>query len=129
MTIFSHVTLGTNDIDRARRFYGPVMSALALLPKDAPPGQLIYGARSGPVLVIMTPFDGGAASVGNGTHVALNAASRSAVDAFHAAGVANGGTDEGPPGFRPHYAADYYAAYLRDPDGNKLQAVHRGPES
>ena len=76
----------------------------------------------------MKPFDGETASTGNGVHAAFVAIRQADVDAFHAAALAAGGTDEGVPGLRPHYHADYYAAYARDPDGNKIQAVCRNPE-
>ena len=121
--MFSHVTLGSNDLERARRFYAPVMATLDLTEPFQAPGMIVYGDLTGPKLFIVPPFDGQAATNGNGTHVALLAGSRAAVDAFHAAALANGGTDEGAPGLRPHYHPNYYGAYVRDPDGNKLQAV------
>lgn len=121
--MFSHVTLGSNDLNRARRFYAPVMAALGLSEPFQAPNLIVYGDMTGPKLFVVTPFDGGEATVGNGTHVALLAASRAIVDAFHSAALANGGSDEGAPGLRPHYHPNYYGAYVRDPDGNKLQAV------
>ena len=121
--MFSHVTLGTDDLERARGFYDPVLAALGLTAPFALPGTLVYGELAGPKLFIVSPFDGGPASSGNGTHVAFLAKSRSEVDAFHAAALAHGGSDEGAPGLRPHYHPHYYGAYARDPDGNKLQAV------
>jgi catechol 2,3-dioxygenase-like lactoylglutathione lyase family enzyme len=121
--MLSHVTLGTNDLERARAFYDPVMAALGLEAPFALPGTLVYGTLTGPKLFVVSPFDGGPATVGNGTHAAFLAASRADVDAFHAAALASGGSDEGAPGLRPHYHAHYYGAYVRDPDGNKLQAV------
>jgi predicted lactoylglutathione lyase len=77
-------------------------------------------------LWVCTPFDDRAASVGNGTMVALKAATWEQVDQFHAAAIAHGGTSEGAPALRPQYNPDFYAAYVRDPDGNKLAAVCRG---
>ena len=121
--MFSHVTLGSNDLDRARSFYAPVMGMLGLTEPFQAPGMIVYGDLTGPKLFIVPPFDGREATTGNGTHVALLAASRAAVDAFHAAALAHGGTDEGAPGLRPHYHPNYYGAYVRDPEGNKLQAV------
>lgn len=124
--MFSHVTLGTTDLDRAKAFYDPVMAALGIGAPFALPGTLVFGALDGGKLFIGTPYDGGPARGGNGTHVALVAPSRAAVDAFHAAALAHGGSDDGAPGLRPHYHPSYYGAYVRDPDGNKLQAVcHR----
>ena len=121
--MFSHVTLGSNDLDRARSFYAPVMGMLGLTEPFQAPGMIVYGDLTGPKLFIVPPFDGREATTGNGTHVALLAASRAAVDAFHAAALAHGGADEGAPGLRPHYHPNHYGAYVRDPDGNKLQAV------
>lgn len=128
--MFSHVTLGTNDLDRARGFYEPVMEALGVEQPFTLPGTLVFGDMMGTKLFVVSPFDGGAASAGNGTHAAFLAPDRAAVDAFHAAALANGGSDEGAPGPRLHYHANYYGAYVRDPDGNKLQAVcHRAPDA
>ena len=125
--MFSHVTLGTDDLARARRFYVPTMAALGLREPFAMEGAVVFGDAAGVKLFIVHPFDGARASAGNGTHVALNAPSRAAVDAFHAAALAHGGSDAGAPGLRPQYHAHYYAAYIRDPDGNKLQAVCHAP--
>jgi catechol 2,3-dioxygenase-like lactoylglutathione lyase family enzyme len=80
----------------------------------------------GPHLWITQPFDGQSASSGNGTMVSFLANSRDAVDAFYAAALAHGGSDEGPPGFRPQYGPYFYAGYVRDPDGHKLNAVCYG---
>ncbi len=124
--MFSHVTLGTNDLERARPFYDAVMAALGFQAPFALPGTLVYGTLAGPKTFIVSPYDGKPASSGNGTHAAFLAGSRAAVDAFHAAALAYGGSDEGAPGLRPHYHAHYYGAYVRDPDGNKLQAVCHG---
>lgn len=125
--MFGHVTVGTNDLERAARFYDAVMATLGhgRFP-EAGETFVGYGSGNG-VFFVMTPFDGRAATVGNGVHVAFLAPSRAAVDAFYEAALAAGGTDEGPPGLRPHYHADYYGAYVRDLDGNKLQAVCHKP--
>ncbi len=128
--MFSHVTLGSNDVAKAKPFYDAALAPLGLEVVDSFKDAVAYGAPggSGPRLWIVTPFDGGPASFGNGTHVALAAPTRAAVDAFHAAALANGGSDEGAPGLRPQYMENYYGAYVRDPDGNKLQAVCYAPE-
>ncbi len=76
-----------------------------------------------PHIYIYQPHDGRPATWGNGTHLAFLAESPSEVDAFYSEAMANGGIDEGPPGVRERYSKNYYAAYVRDPDGNKLQAV------
>ncbi|MEI4471332.1 VOC family protein [Frigidibacter sp. MR17.24] len=126
--MFSHVTLGTGDIDRARAFWGPVAAILGLRPRRADDRWLIWeGADARPLLVVMRPFDGGPASAGNGAMVAFLAPDRATVDRAHAAALAHGGSDEGAPGLRPQYHADYYGAYLRDPDGNKLCIVCHAP--
>ena len=121
--MFSHITLGTTDLDRAARFYRAVMPTLALTEPFTLPACIVFGAVTGAKLFIGSPFDGHPATAGNGTHIALSAPTRAAVNAFHAAALANGGTNEGAPGPRPHYHQHYYGAYVRDPDGNKLQAV------
>ncbi len=86
-------------------------------------GLAAYGEATGPKLFVLPPFDGAGQHPGNGWHAAFLAADRATVDAFHAAAMAAGGSDEGAPGLRPHYHPNYYGAYVRDPDGNKLQAV------
>lgn len=126
--MFSHVTFGTNDLARAGAFYDSVLGILGHVRGLERETFISYGDRSGPRFFIMNPFDGDAASTGNGVHAAFVADSRAKVDAFHAAALAAGGNDEGAPGLRPHYHEHYYAAYVRDPDGNKLQAVCRKPE-
>ena len=126
--MFGHVTVGSNDLQRSGIFYDAVLATLGHSRGLERDGFISYGDGSGSRFFVMRPFDGKPASVGNGTHVAFIARSRAAVDAFHAAALAAGGTDEGTPGDRPHYHATYYGAYVRDPDGNKLQAVCHRPE-
>ena len=126
--MFSHVTVGTNDLAKAGAFYDAVFEALGMSRGFEEETFISYGERSGGRFFVMSPFDGEPATVGNGVHAAFRAADRVSVDAFHAAALANGGSDEGAPGLRPHYHADYYGAYVRDPDGNKLQAVSHEAE-
>lgn len=121
--MFSHVTLGCNDFERARPFWLAVMDVLGQPVMIDRPGCLAFGADSGPKTFVVTPYDRAAAAPGNGVHIAYLVPARAQVDAFHAAALAHGGTDEGPPGLRPQYHPNYYGAYVRDPDGNKLQAV------
>jgi catechol 2,3-dioxygenase-like lactoylglutathione lyase family enzyme len=121
--MFSHVTLGTNDWARAKPFWSAVMEVLGqpvLFERD---GGIAYGTPTGPKTFIGPTFDGKPAQPGNGVHIAYLVPSRRHVDAFHAAALAHGGSDEGAPGLRSHYHPHYYGAYVRDPDGNKIQAV------
>jgi catechol 2,3-dioxygenase-like lactoylglutathione lyase family enzyme len=123
--MISHVTVGSNDIARAKAFYERVMAPLGYVRVMAGDDYFAYGEAEGAPACfwVVTPFDGRPAERGNGWHCALLAPSRAAVDAFHAAALAAGGSDEGAPGLRPQYSDNYYGAYVRDPDGNKLQAV------
>lgn len=124
--MFSYVTLGTADIARARDFYDAVMAPLghARVAGYDDATSSAWGLDDpGPHLWVTAPFDGRAPSVGNGAMVSFLATTREAVDAFHAAALAHGGRDEGGPGLRPGYGPDFYAAYVRDPDGHKLNAV------
>ena len=121
--MFSHVTLGTNDWSRARPFWIAVMEVLGHPVLFEREGGIAFGPPIGPKTFVGPTFDGAPAAPGNGVHIAYLVSNRAAVDAFHAAALAHGGTDEGAPGLRPHYHPNYYGAYVRDPDGNKLQAV------
>lgn len=130
--MFSYVSLGTRDLARTLPFYDAVMAALGHAriedcnPEDR---SAAWGLDDpGPHLWVTEPFDGAPATVGNGVMVSFLAPSRAAVDAFHAAALANGGTDEGAPGLRPEYGPQFYAGYVRDPDGNKLNAVCYSPD-
>jgi len=127
--MFVYITLGTNDLDRARRFYDAVMATIGVTRRAEAATEIGYGtpADSSASLWITRPFDGAPATVGNGSMPAFAAPSRAAVDAFHAAALAHGGTDEGAPGLRS-YRPNFYAAYVRDPDGNKLSALCERPE-
>ncbi|WP_193184206.1 VOC family protein [Nisaea sediminum] len=127
--MLSHVTLGSNDLDRAAAFYDAVLATLGIARFFRDELHAGYGDTKGDQTWVMRPFDGKPATVGNGTHIAFLASDRASVDAFHAAAIAHGGSDEGAPGLRPHYHRNYYAAYVRDPDGNKLQAVCHLPEA
>lgn len=126
--MYSHVTLGTNDFPRAQKFYDAVMAVLGHPVMFTTPLGIAYGTPTGEKLFIVPPFDGKEARPGNGVHAAFKVDTRATVDAFHAAALANGGTDEGPPGLRPQYHPNYYGAYVRDPDGNKIQAVCHGKD-
>lgn len=125
--MFSYIALGTNDIAKAIAFYDAALAPLGhhrIDDYDPAGTSAAWGLDDpGPHLWLTEPFDGGRAGVGNGTMVSFLATSRTAVDAFHAAALAAGGVDEGAPGLRRHYGPHFYAAYVRDPDGNKLNAV------
>lgn len=121
--MFSHVTLGTNDWDSAKPFWVAIAATLDLPKLLEHDNGVAYGEMTGQKIFIGPTFDGAPATNGNGTHIAFLAKSRAVVDAFYKAAIENGGSDEGAPGLRPHYHPNYYGAYVRDPDGNKLQAV------
>ena len=131
--MFSYVSLGTSDIARAIAFYDAALAPLGherIAGYDPDGFSAAWGLDDpGPHLWVTGPFDGKPASAGNGTMVSFLAATRAAVDAFHAAALAHGGSDEGAPGLRPQYGDDFYAGYVRDPDGNKLNAVCYGREA
>ena len=122
-SIVSHVSLGTNDFERAAAFYDKVLAALGAQRVMEHPGAIAWG-KAFPEFWLHEPVDGERASVGNGTHVGFLAASREAVDAFHHAALEAGGKDEGEPGPRPQYGEPYYGCFVRDPDGNKIEASH-----
>jgi len=121
-SILSHVSIGTRDFERATRFYDAVLATLGCRRIMEHPGAVAYG-RAFPEFWVQTPIDGKPASIGNGTHFGFFAGSKAEVDAFHAAGVAAGATDDGVPGARADYGAPYYGCFLRDPDGHKIEAT------
>ena len=120
--MLSHVSLGTNDAARAAAFYDPVLAVLGIRRLGERDGSLDYGTST-MFFSLEKPTDGRQASVGNGVHIAFMADGRAMVDEFYRTALANGGSDAGPPGLRPEYDAHYYGAFVRDPDGNKLEAV------
>lgn len=126
--MFDHVSLGVADLDRAVAFYDAVLAPLGIV-------RLKRGARGAeygpPGFVGESPFavvaTGAGASPGRGFHVAFGARAREAVDRFHEEALKHGGVDEGPPGIRENYDPGYYAAFVRDPDGHRLEAVLHEP--
>jgi catechol 2,3-dioxygenase-like lactoylglutathione lyase family enzyme len=129
-----YVTVGTNNIERAGVFYDALLATLGMVRKLTNEKELGYGLATADGITrerffyVTKPFLEYPATWGNGTLVAFKASSRKVVDAFHAAAVATGGTDDGAPGLRP-YHLNFYSCYVRDPDGNKLSAVCETPES
>lgn len=121
-SVISHVSLGTNDYPRAKAFYDAVLSTLQIRCVMDFPGGAGYG-RKFPEFWIQAPHDRGRASVGNGVHVSFLANSIEEVKAFHAKALELGGKDDGAPGRRPEYDKEYYAAFVRDLDGNKIEAM------
>ena len=124
--MFSHIMVGSNDIERSKKFYDAVFGAMGAKPGtvDAK-GRLAYSHNGGRFMV-SKPIDGGPACAANGGTIGFTMASTEQADAWHKAGVANGGTSiEDPPGVRQGAAGQMYLAYLRDPDGNKLCAFAR----
>jgi catechol 2,3-dioxygenase-like lactoylglutathione lyase family enzyme len=121
-SVISHVSLGTNDYPRAKAFYDAVLATLQIRCVMDFPGAAGYG-RAFPEFWIQLPHDGGRANVGNGVHISFLANSIDEVNAFHAMAVELGGKDDGAPGLRPEYGAEYYGAFVRDLDGNKIEAM------
>jgi catechol 2,3-dioxygenase-like lactoylglutathione lyase family enzyme len=123
--MFSHVMLGVNDLEVSRKFYDALLGTLGIGPGVANKNRYFYRSPSG-TFCITTPINGEPATHGNGSTLGFTMQSPEQADAFHAAGVANGGTTcEEPPGFRDGAVGRLYLAYVRDPDGNKICALHR----
>lgn len=122
--MFSHIFVGVSDFPRALAFYNPLMATLGIQARFCDTARPWAGWQSEPgprpLFLIGRPFDQQPHAPGNGQMVALLAPTRAAVDEAHAVALANGGTSEGAPGLRPEYHENYYGAYFRDPDGNKL---------
>lgn len=121
--MFAYVRLGTDDPARAVAFYDPLMALLGRPRVWTGPAGASWGSAAGgdpPGFDIGLPYDGRRASAGNGVMIAFTAKDPETVRALHAAALAGGGRDEGGPGLRPDYGPDFYVAYVRDPDGNKL---------
>ncbi len=125
--MFSHVMMGVTDLGRAYSFYAPLaeMLGLALHFHEPENGWAAWKApgKERPLFIISIPFNGNPHSVGNGQMTAFECKTRAQVDQAYAVVMDNGATDEGKPGLRPHYHRNYYGAYFRDPDGNKLCVV------
>ena len=124
--MYSHIMVGANDIEASRSFYDAVLGTLGHEPGVLDEnGRVFYITDTG-IFSITSPIDGHSAGPGNGSTIGFAAADPAAADAWHAAGLANGGTTlEDPPGVREGGMGQLYLAYLRDPAGNKLCALHR----
>ncbi|SEK03113.1 Catechol 2,3-dioxygenase [Cribrihabitans marinus] len=132
--MISYVTVGADDIPRAKRFYSAFLPALGYGLEEGPEG-LSYALPEGsdapaalPEFYVKPPFDGRPASAGNGAMIAFQARRQQEVRALHAAALAAGGRDEGGPGFRAAYGANFYVGYLRDPQGNKIALFSSNPD-
>ena len=126
--MFSHVMIGTNDLERSRAFYDAVLGTLGVPPGHVDRHRVFWRTPTG-IFSVSVPIDGEPATVGNGTTIGFACTSGEQVDAWHAAGCANGGNPcEDPPGVREGAAGKLYLAYLRDPDGNKLSWLYRLPK-
>jgi catechol 2,3-dioxygenase-like lactoylglutathione lyase family enzyme len=123
--VFSHVMIGTNDLDKAKTFYDALLGTLGVAPATVDRHRIFYRTKTG-VFSVSKPIDGKPATPANGGTIGFGCASSQEADAWHAAGIAHGGTTcEDPPGIREGAGAKLYIAYLRDPDGNKICALHR----
>ena len=124
--MFSHIMIGTNDVARSKTFYDALLGAIGVGPGTVDDNRRIFYRTAGGVLGVSLPIDGKPASAPNGGTIGFACSSTAQADAWHAAGVAAGGTTcEDPPGVREGGMGKMYLAYLRDPDGNKLCALHR----
>lgn len=122
--MFSHIMIGTNDLARAVKFYDAVLPTLGVRPGRMDADRRMFWRTPAGTFCVTKPIDGQPATFANGGTIGFLATSREQADAFHAAGIANGGTAiEDPPGER--MGSGLYLAYLRDPDGNKIVALHR----
>jgi len=130
--MLSHVYVGVIDFQRAFAFYSAVMEVLGFPLKFSEPEKMWAGWKPAnadrPLFLIGHPYSGGNAAPGNGQMIALLAPSRAAVDNCHKVALTNGGRSEGPPGLRPKYHPNYYGAYFRDLDGNKICVCCHHPE-
>ena len=122
--MIGHLSFGVADLARAARFYDAALAALGFVRVWTNPDGVGYGLPGGGDKLALFARTG-AAAPGAGFHLAFDATSPEAGDRFHAAAIAAGGTDDGAPGLRPHYGSTYYAAFVVDPDGYKLEAVHQ----
>ncbi len=123
--MLGHLSFGVADLARATAFYDAALRSLSLVRVWSSERSAGYGPQGGNDVLALFARPGQAQAPGPGFHLAFNAPDRAAVDAFHAAALLAGGSDAGAPGPRPQYSPSYYAAFVIDPDGHKLEAVHQ----
>ena len=126
MPLFTHILVGANDMEKSGKFYDAALGGLGLEGEARGPVRMYR--RDGNAFGICSPRNGEPACHANGGTISFYAETKAMVDAFHAAGLANGGTDEGEPGRRENAPNRAYGAYLRDPDGNKIAAFSFEPD-
>jgi catechol 2,3-dioxygenase-like lactoylglutathione lyase family enzyme len=121
--MIDHVSIAVRDLKNGARFYEPLLATLGMSKlREWPDASIGYGKKY-PEFWINVRSGMMPVAADSGVHICLRAASREAVDAFHAAALGGGGISDGPPGFRADYVENYYAAFIRDPDGNRIEAV------
>ncbi len=127
--MFSHIMIGTNDLEKAKAFYDAVLGTLGVAAGSVDRHRIFWRTPAG-VFSVSRPIDGQPATLGNGSTIGFACQSAEQADAWHAAGIANGGSPcEDPPGVREGPSGKLYLAYLRDPDGNKICGVYRMPRT
>ena len=131
--MLSYIMIGANDLAASGLFYSAILTPLGYA-RAEDGNAVVFSPPAGPerpdnptTLYVATPYDGRAATVGNGSMTAFGIATHALVRSLHAAGIAAGGTDEGAPGFRAQYTEHFYVGYLRDPVGNKIALFCRNP--
>lgn len=125
--MLGHLSFGVHDLARAAVFYDAILAPLGYARVWTSPHAVGFGVPGAGDKLALFAKPGEVIAPGPGFHLAFDAPSRAAVDGFHAAALAAGAADEGKPGVRPHYSSTYYAAFVRDLDGHKLEAVHQQP--
>jgi catechol 2,3-dioxygenase-like lactoylglutathione lyase family enzyme len=125
--LLHHVSFGVSNLEAMAAFYDAVLAPLGQVRVWDGPRSVGYGLPGQGDKLLLNLRDGGPHAPGQGFHLAFSAVSRQAVDQFHAAALAHGGRDNGAPGLREHYGPNYYAAFVIDPEGTRIEAVINGP--
>ncbi|MFO0568730.1 MAG: VOC family protein [Polyangiaceae bacterium] len=131
LSVFDHLSVGVSDLERAARFYDAVLGALGFVRLAENPRSVCYGPPGfeGEAPFAILAREAASSALDPRFHLAFQASSREGVQRFHAAALASGGSDDGPPGIRESYDPGYYAAFVRDPDGHRLEAVVHEPRT